>query len=198
MYCKKTNTDVQKQFIMLNYEFVGYHFPLLGNVRFSVSIIKCQIASIKWRFWFSSYLSFDASCRPGDLQTRLTNGVSREDSQKASIWGMQNERFEHQKYINWVQCAYGSGTYLFSVTIIIACYCLQIVIRKCKNNHFVIHLYLVIAPMLSWLRFCIREHNNSFLECKFCFCKSCIKTWHFNPVGLKTTFETVKFESPNA
>jgi hypothetical protein len=31
MYSKKTNTEVQKQFIMLNYEVAGYHLPLVGN-----------------------------------------------------------------------------------------------------------------------------------------------------------------------
>ena len=49
--------------------------------------------------------------------------------------------------------------------------------------------------MLSCLRFFIREHNNSFLECKFCLCKSCIQIWDFNLVGVKRTFDSVKLAS---
>ena len=198
MYRTKKKKESLNELIVPSYEFVSANLLMEGNARFEVWIIKCKNASIKWRLWWSSQCSFDASWGPGDFQTLLTNGVSRFNSKKASIWEIQNERPEHKKFITLLQFVYGSGTYIFSVTITLACCCVQIVNRKCKKRNFQTHLYFVICPRFKTLRFRIWGHKNSILGCKFCFWKSCVKTWHFYLVVLNITFETMKFASPNA
>ena len=74
---------------------------------------------------------------------------------------------------------------------------IKIVIHKCENNLCEMQLYFVMGSMLSWLRFCILAHKNTYFKCKFCFCKQCIQTWHFHHFALKTTFDQAKFAPPN-
>ncbi len=164
-------------FTVFNNEFGCVHLSSRENERLKVWIFKCKFACFKWRWCTASYLSFDASSGPNDLQTRLTNGVSQEHSPTWPIWGTQNQRFEHQNHIRCVHFAYVSETYCFNGKLRIACRLIKIGIHKCENNLCEMQLYFVMGSMLSWSRFCILPHKNTYFKCKFCFPKQCIQTW---------------------
>ncbi len=175
----KKATTVKMPFTVFNNEFGCVHLSPRKNERFEVWIFKCKFACFKWR-WCASTASY------------------KEHSPTWPIWGTQNQRFEHQNHIRCVHFAYVSETYCFNGKLKIACRLIKIGIHKCENNLCEMQLYFVMGSMLSWSRFCILAHKNTYFKCKFCFCKQCIfQTWPFYHFALKTTFDQAKFAPPN-